>query len=369
MIGQRRRYWAEVDMDAAAHNFIQIRSRLKNETKICCVIKANAYGNGAVQFARLYEKLGADFLAVSNIEEAMQLRLNGIKKPVLILGYTPAECAEILANNNISQAVFSEEYAEKLAMEAKNKNVRLKIHIKLDTGMGRIGFDCKHGDYLKALLSVCKLDVFETEGVFTHFANADSGAEGLQYTKTQFTLFCDAVEKLKENGVTFAIRHCANSGAVLDYPEYQLDMVRAGIILYGLQPASEILNPLSLKETLSLKAIVSQVKTIKKGDCISYGSTFKALYDMRVATVSGGYADGYLRSNGKNGAYILIHGKRAPILGRVCMDQMIVDVTDIENVHLDDVVTIMGEEQNEKIGANEIAALNGTIGYEIICEV
>ncbi len=370
MIGQRKRFWAEVDMDAVADNFSQIRSRIKKQTKICCVIKANAYGNGAVQLARFYEKAGADFFAVSNIEEALQLRLNGIGKPVLIMGYTPADCAEILAKNNISQAVFSEEYAQQLAEEARKKSVRLKIHIKLDTGMGRIGFDCKHGDYyIKALLTVCKQDVFETEGIFTHFANADSGEGGAAYTKMQFTLFCEATEKLKESGVTFAIRHCANSATMLDYPEYQLDMVRAGIILYGLQPAAEILNPLPLKETLSLKSVVSQVKTVQKGDCISYGCTFKAPYDMRVATISGGYADGYWRSNGKNGACVLVHGKRAPILGRICMDQMVVDVTNIEDAKQDDVVTVMGAEQKERIGAEELAELNGTIGYEIICAV
>ena len=369
MIGQRKRFWAEVDLDAAEDNFVQIRSHIKEETKLCCVIKANAYGNGAVQLARLYEKLGADFFAVSNIEEAMQLRLNGIEKPVLILGYTPIECVGILAENNISQAVFSEEYGVRLADEAHKKSVQIKVHIKLDTGMGRIGFDCKHGDSMEALLSVCKNDAIEPEGIFTHFANADSGKIGAEYTKMQFELFCGAVEKLREKGVHFSVRHCANSATVLDYPEYQLDMVRAGVILYGLQPAAEILNPLPLKETLSLKSVVSQVKMIKKGDCVSYGCTFEAPYDMRVATISGGYADGYWRSNGKNGAYVLVHGKRAPIVGRVCMDQMVVDVTNIEDVKQDDVVTVMGAEQNEKIGAKELAELNGTIGYEIICAV
>ena len=369
MLTQRKRYWAEVNLNAVCYNFKQIKSELHKDTKICCVVKANAYGHGAVCLAPLYQNLGADFFAVSNIEEALQLRENGITKPILILGYTPAECVDLLVKYDISQSVFSAEYAESLAEQAKFLNVKIKIHIKLDTGMGRIGFDCKHGECVEEVYEVCRNDAFVTEGIFTHFAIADGGEDGKAYTKKQFECFKDMVDLLEQKGITFAVKHCANSATIADFPEYQLDMVRAGVVLYGLQPSQDVLHPLDLKETICLKAIISQVKVLKKGDSVSYGCTFTADKDMVVATVPAGYADGYWRSNSQNGAYLLVHGKKAPILGRVCMDQLMIDVTDVENVSAGDIVTVMGKDGNEKIDAEDLAVLNHTIGYEILCAI
>lgn len=369
MLTQRKRYWAEVDLDAICHNFEQVKAKVNKDTKICCVVKANAYGHGAVCLAPLYENLGADFFAVSNIEEALQLRENGIRKPILILGYTPADCVDLLAKHNISQSVFSDEYAEKLAFCAEEKKVKIKIHIKLDTGMGRIGFDAKHDSCSEAILKICQKPVFDPEGIFTHFALADGGKGGVSYTGMQYDNFMRTVNELERAGVKFAIRHCANSATIADFPEYQLDMVRAGIVLYGLQPSEEVQNPLDLKETLCLKAVISQIKILKKGDSVSYGCTFTADRDMKIATVPAGYADGYWRSNSKNGAYLLVNGHRAPIVGRVCMDQLMVDVSEIETIRVGDVVTVMGTEGVEKIDAEALARLNHTIGYEILCAV
>lgn len=369
MLTQRKRYWAEVNLDAICYNFEQIRARLCENTKICCVVKANAYGHGAVCLAQLYEGLGADFFAVSNIEEAIQLRENGINKPVLILGYTPAECVELLEKYDISQSVFSAEYAESIANKAMEMGLKIKIHIKLDTGMGRIGFDAKNNSCVEQVCNICKNKSFIPEGIFTHFAIADGGNDGAEYTKMQFEHFTNTVTELENMGVSFAIRHCANSATIADYPEYQLDMVRAGIVLYGLQPSQDVLHPLDLKETLCLKAIISQVKALKKGDSVSYGCTFTADKDMVIATVPAGYADGYWRSNSQNGAYLLVQGKKAPIVGRVCMDQLMIDVTGIDNVSAGDIVTVMGTDGTEKIDAESLAVLNDTIGYEILCSI
>ena len=202
-ISKRKRFWAEIDMNAAEHNFNLIKSKLKKGTKICCVVKANAYGHGAVYLSKLYEKLGADFFAVSNIEEAMQLRNNGIKAPILILGYTPTSCASILAENNISQSVFSYSYAKELSKAAQGEGINVKIHIKLDSGMGRIGFDCIHNreSLVSAVAEVCNMAGLEKEGIFTHFALADEGENGAEYTKKQYERFTLAIEDLSKMGI------------------------------------------------------------------------------------------------------------------------------------------------------------------------
>lgn len=370
---QHKRFWAEIDLDCASWNFKTIKSNLQQNTKLCCVIKANAYGHGAVQLAKLYSKLGADYFAVSNLEEGMQLRKNGIKEPILILGYTSPDCADILSEYSITQSVFSDEYAYQLEECARKANVSIKIHIKLDTGMGRIGFYAKDGlenaSNLESVLNVCKLDHLIPEGIFTHFSSADEGEKGSSYTKMQYENFMKAIQNIEKNGIKFSIRHCANSAAIFDYPEYHLDMVRAGIVLFGAMPSCDMKNSADLKPVMSLKAVVSQVKTIDKGEYISYGRTFETPEKMKVATIPVGYADGFLRANSINGTKLLIKGKRGSILGRVCMDQLILDVSDVENVNAGDTVTVIGKQNEDEITVNELAKRNGTINYEILCSV
>lgn len=366
-----RRTWAEINLDAAAHNYKEIRKRASKSAMLCCVIKADGYGHGAVMLAHLYEKLGADWFAVSNIEEAMQLRSAGIKKPVLILGYTPAECAEMLSENNISQAVYSLEYAEALNECAEKAGVKIKIHLKLDTGMSRIGLLCQsRSEDNKAVsdgFNICSMPSFETEGVFTHFAVADEGEDGEDFTINQFDNFMYTVKRLEQMGVKFKVRHCANSGAIEDYPQMHLDMVRAGIVLYGLAPSVKIKNPLDLQSVMELKSAVSHTKEIHPGMTVSYGRTYTADKTARLATIPVGYADGYVRSVAKDG-YVLLHGKRAKIRGRICMDQCMVDISDIEDVKIGDAATVFGREKNAP-SADDIARWIGTINYEVTCIV
>ena len=370
-ISKRKRFWAEIDMNAAENNFNLIKSKLKSGTKLCCVVKANAYGHGAVYLSKLYEKLGADFFAVSNIEEAMQLRNNGISTPILILGYTPTSCASILAENNISQSVFSLSYAKELSKSAKADGVNVKIHIKLDSGMGRIGFDCIHENdkMLEGIADVCNMEGLVSEGVFTHFAVADEGVDGAEFTKLQYERFSKAIDELSNRGINFKIKHCANSATTFEYPEYHLDMVRVGVVLYGVAPSHKVRGCEDLVPVMSLKSVISMIKEIEEGDTVSYGCTFKAEKKTKIATAPVGYADGFWRSNAENGTQMLIRGQRVNIVGRVCMDQLMLDVTDVKGVREGDYITLIGVDREESITADDLAKNNGTIGYEMICSI
>lgn len=363
------RTWAQVDLDAVAQNYRTIRGALPAGVKLCCVVKANAYGHGASKLAPLYQRLGADWFAVSNIEEALQLRRCGITRPVLILGYTPVSCAETLARENFSQCVYSAEYGRLLSQQAQSAGVTVKIHIKLDTGMGRLGFQVpgEGEDSVAGAAGVCRLPGLAPEGIFTHFASADEGAGGDDFSNRQVDLFVSALNQLKAEGITFAIRHCANSAALSDHPECRLDMVRAGIVLYGLQPSGDLRQPLPLTPAMSLKSVVSHVKTVAPGTTISYGRTFVAQQEMKIATVPIGYADGFWRQNSPAGAKLTLRGQQAPILGRVCMDQLMLDVTHIPDVTMGDEVTVFGTAP--AMTAEEMAVANGTIGYEVVCAV
>lgn len=362
----QKRTWAEIDLDAVEHNYKTIRSRLNDNTKICCVVKANGYGHGAVQLSKLYEKFGADYLAVSNIEEAIQLRNADVSLPILILGYTDPRCASDLAKYHISQCVFSFEYGQVLAKNAVDQGVEVIIHIKLDTGMGRIGFQCVEEELDKAA-EVCGMDGLKVEGIFTHFASADEGDGGKEYTLGQFNKFMAAISHLEAKGISFAIRHCANSAAIFDYPETHLDMVRAGIVLYGLQPSSVLHNPGDLQPVLTLKTIIDHIKMVNPGDCISYGREYRADHEIRIATIPIGYADGLWRSNFRNHMVVEVAGKLAPIIGRVCMDQCMIDITEILNAKIDNVVTVYGPSGENSV--DNIADANQTINYEIVCAV
>ena len=363
------RTWAEVDMEAIRHNFQLIRGTLPPSVQLCCVVKANAYGHGASKIAPLYEQMGADWFAVSNIEEALQLRRYGVTRPVLILGYTHESCAALLAEHDLSQCVYSAEYGRRLSAVAAELGVTVKVHIKLDTGMGRLGFQVPGDgeDSVAGAAAVCRLPGLEPEGIFTHFASADEGEDGDGFSNRQMDRFVSAVNQLKAEGITFALRHCANSAALSDYPECRLDMVRAGIVLYGLQPSADLRRPLALRPAMSLRSVVSHVKTVAAGATVSYGHTFTAPQEMRIATVPIGYADGFWRQNGTAGVTLTVRGQRAPILGRVCMDQLMLDVTHIPDVTIGDYVTVFGTDP--AMTAEELAAANGTIGYEVVCGV
>lgn len=360
------RTWAEIDLAALKHNFGIIKS-FADGAKIMAIVKANAYGHSANELAPVLQAEGADFFGVSNIDEAITLRAVGIEKPILILGYTPVEMAKILAENNISQCVYSPEYALGLSNEAVKANTTVKIHIKLDTGMSRLGFDCRN-DNLNGItdaLKACKMPNFVTEGVFTHFCESDrSLSEDDGWTDSQYSRFKKSVEFLEANGISFEIKHCSNSAATLLDGDKKESLVRPGIILYGLLPSDAPEFTKELIPVMTLKSVVSMVKTISKGDTVSYGRTFKADKDMKIATVAAGYADGYPRQlSGK--AYVLINGQKAPILGRVCMDQLSVDVSHIENVKMGDEVVLFGKE----LPVEELARICGTINYELVCSI
>jgi len=364
-----RRTWAEVDLTAAEHNFNIIREKAKY-SKICCVVKADGYGHGAKVLSKLYEDLGADYLAVSNIDEAEELRDYGIKLPMLILGYTPVNDAKRLLKLNLTQAVYDLDFAKALSEKCVELGGKLKIHVKIDTGMSRIGFMCqsfpRDNKSLDEIAEVCSLEGFEAEGIMAHFSVADEGIEGKEYTEKQIDNFDYTVNALKEKGIEFDIIHHANSAGTESYENSHKSMVRAGIILYGLAPSGKLQNALPLKPLMTLKTSVASVKKIYKGTTISYGRTFEADKDMTVATVTIGYADGYFRDYSNKG-YMLLKGKKCRILGRVCMDQTIIDVSDVIDVKIGDEVIVFSA--NESPTADDLANFADTINYEVICAV
>lgn len=360
-----RRTWAEIDEKALLHNFEIIKQTAKS--KICAVVKANAYGHGVEIVAPALQKAGADFFAVSNIEEAVELRESGITKPILILGYTPCEYVCELEKYDISQCVYSLEYAKELSNEVASYNFKIKVHLKLDTGMSRIGFDCR-SDSLNGIddaITAANLDGFEIEGIFTHFAVSDRNADQEDgFTSEQYNRFCKAIDVLKSHNIDPEYKHCCNSAALCQDNDKHLNMCRAGIILYGLTPSADLHLQQDFIPVMSFKSVVSQVKVIKQGDTVSYGRTFKANKDITVATVSAGYADGYSRLL-SNKAEVIINGRRAKIIGRVCMDQFCIDVTNIPDVKRGDEVLLFGGD----LPVEELAEIIGTINYELVCAV
>lgn len=366
-----KRTWTEISLDNAKKNFKLIKEKI-GETKLCCVIKADGYGHGAVSLAALYERLGADYFAVSNLDEAKELRDYNISLPILILGYTPEENAVDLAELNISQAVYSLEYAKALSEQCEINKIEIKVHIKLDTGMSRIGFMCQEfprdNNSIEEIKNACNLEGLKPEGVFTHFCVSDSDAEGKEFTERQYDNFRHTINSLKENGVNFEIVHCSNSGAIEDYPETYCDMVRAGIILYGLAPSPLLNDRLDLVPCMSMKTVIAHIKTIKKGATVSYGRTFTAEKDMKVATVPVGYADGFIRAYSKGG-YMIVNGKRADIIGRICMDQTMLDISDIDDVNIGDEVLVFGSGENGERTADDLAVCSDTINYEVVCTI
>jgi len=367
-----KRTWAEISLNAIEHNYNVIRNKVADDTKVCCVIKADGYGHGAVELSQIYEKLGADFFAVSNIDEGIEIRKSGSKLPIVILGYTPVSEAENLAEYDISQAVFSLEYAKELSEKCVEEDCICKMHIKVDSGMSRIGFMCQEfprDEYsIEEICEACCLPNLEVEGLFTHFCVSDEDAEGREFTNKQYENFIHVRDSLKKRGVDISVVHCSNSGAIEDYPETCCDMVRAGIILYGLAPSSKLADRLDLVPAMTLKTVVAFVKEVQKGATISYGRTFTADRKMKIATVPIGYADGFIRQKAKNG-HMMVNGKKAKIVGRICMDQTMLDVTDIEDVKTGDEVVVFGTGENGEPTADSLAENTGTINYETVCLV
>lgn len=360
------RTWAEIDIDALVHNFDIIKKEAAG-AKLMAVVKADAYGHSARIVAPILEQHGADAFAVSNIEEAITLRGCGITRPILVLGYTPVSMAAQLYLNDISQCVYSPEYAAALSERACADGVKVKVHIKLDTGMSRLGFDCRDEKLsgIEDAVTAARLKGFIFEGIFTHFAASDrteTSEDG--FTDKQYSRFCTAAERFEKAGIRPKYRHCCNSAAFCLDSDKHFDMCRPGIILYGLTPSSDLKLKEAFVPVMTVKSVVSMVKTIKKGDTVSYGRTFTAENEMKIATVTAGYADGYPRLLSNKG-YVLINGKRANIIGRVCMDQLSVDVSDIDNVKQGDEVILFGK----TLPVEELADMCGTINYEIICGI
>ncbi|MCR5652298.1 MAG: alanine racemase [Ruminococcus sp.] len=366
-----RRTWCDISLDNARANFRLIKSKT-GDIKLCCVVKADGYGHGAAALASLYEEMGADYLAVSNIDEAKELRDNDIKLPVLILGYTPVENARELFELNITQSVYSLEYAKALSGMCEKYNLTIKVHIKVDSGMSRIGFMCQEfprdNNSIEEIKEACSLKGLLPEGIFTHFCVSDSGDEGKEFTQKQFGNFEHTVNSLKENNIDFEIVHCSNSGATLDYPETYCNMVRAGIILYGLKPSPVCGNNAGLRPVMSMKTVIAHIKTIEKGASVSYGRTFISDKELKIATVPVGYADGFIRAYSKDG-YMIVGGKKAPIIGRICMDQTMLDITDIPDVHIGDEVLVFGTGENGERTADDLAECADTINYEVVCNI
>ena len=369
MIQYLKRTWAVIDLDAIAHNVRTIQSSLQPGCRVMAIVKADAYGHGAGYVSRTLRDAGVTWFGVSNLEEALQIREAGIAQSILILGYTPPCEAARLAEYAITQTVFDADYAAQLSQAALAAGVNIRVHVKIDTGMSRLGFLCQNKDDIPAavqtLETVCRLPGLIPEGIFTHFASADEQDDG-GYTKKQFDCFMALIEAMKERGVHFALRHCCNSAGTLRYPEMHLDLVRPGLILYGLAPDDWMRSFLPLEPAMTLKTVVSMVKSVPGGTSVSYGRIFTTADTTRLATVPIGYADGYPRAmSGK--AYMLLGGKRVPVVGRVCMDQCVLDVTDIEDVHEGMTVTVFGCDDEACIPVEEYSAWCSTINYETIC--
>ena len=360
-----KRVYARINKDALFHNISEIRRKAGSSVKIAAVIKADAYGHGALETARVIDSV-ADCYAVAVMEEAVSLRENGIKKPIMILGHTSPYFYDDALRYDIALTVYSEDAAVMLSERAARHGRAGKIHIALDTGMSRIGFPLG-SESVSAIKRISMLPCIEIEGVFSHFATADE--KNKDFSLLQLSRFDEMCENLKRAGVNIPLRHICNSAGIMELPHCHYEMVRAGIILYGLYPSDEVdKSIISVKPALELKSHVVNLKTVPAGTGISYGQTYITQKEAKIATIPVGYADGYPRLLSNKGR-VLIRGRFAPITGRVCMDQFMVDVTDIPGASMMDEVTLIGRDGENEITADEIARLSDTINYEIVCGI
>lgn len=365
MFKNLRPVWAEVDLDKMARNMREIRKQARSKD-IIAVIKADGYGHGALDIAPVLLENGATRIAVAVITEAIELRKGGIEAPIMILGYTPGTFKEELVKYHIEQTVFTYELAKELSDEAVRINETAKIHISVDTGMGRIGFLPTKENALE-VLKISKLPNIEIVGLFTHFAVADE--KNKEYTKKQVEKYNYFYNLLVEEGINIPIRHVSNSASIIDLEDIHYDAVRPGIILYGYYPSNEVnMDKIKLEPAMTVKANIVHIKKLPKGESISYGRKFSTERETIVGTIPVGYADGYTRLLFGKGK-VIVNGKFAPIIGRICMDQFMVDLTDVGEVKVSDEVILLGSDGKLKYDADDIAEDLGTINYEVICAV
>ena len=360
-----KRCWTEIDLEVIKNNYLTYKSSLPHGMKAAAVVKADAYGHGDCAVARMLMDAGADYFAVSNIKEAIRLRRHGIKGEILILSYTPCECADMLYEHDITQALVSREHAKSLSLASKS---RIKCQFAVDTGMNRIGLDGENPDECeKTIREYAKS--FNLNGIFTHLCVADGEeASDKAFTSRQIQLFRDVADRIHDLNLPYV--HCMNSAGGLFHTQKDAfgNLARLGIVLYGLKPDIANTLPDGIKPAMTWKTVVAMVKKIYPGETVGYGRTYTANSEIDVATLPVGYADGYNRLLSNRG-YVEINGKKAPVIGRVCMDQITVDVTGIPNVKQGDEVILMGNGTSAALTADKMAQLTGTIGYEIVCDI
>jgi alanine racemase len=351
---------AEIDLDAARHNITTLKRHIGDDVRMMAVVKANAYGHGAVPFAQTALECGASYLAVACADEGVQLRRGGISAPVLVMGYSqPAEMKRI-AEYNLTPTINDTAQAQALSEAARTLGVKTTVHLKVDSGMNRYGSDA--GELVKLAQAISRMRPLDMEGLFTHFARSDESDKS--WTDQQFERYCIAKDELRKAGFEFRLYHCANSAAVMELPKTHMNMVRTGTALYGLYPSREVSKDIKLRPVMSLKSRVGRVHALKPGDGVSYGYTFVAKENARVALIPVGYGDGYKRSL-SNIAPVLIHGHRVQVAGRVCMDQTVLNVSDVDDVCVGDEVVLIGRQGDQEIPVEELADLTGTINYEV----
>ncbi|ADG92611.1 alanine racemase [Arcobacter nitrofigilis DSM 7299] len=360
-----RAVWTEINLDNLAHNMRETRRITNIDSKITAVIKADGYGHGAVAIAKTLLENGADRFAVATLSEALLLRNSFSDVEILVLGYTPEHLAKDIIENNIIQTIYTLKQAKEFSRVAISLNKNLVVHIKLDTGMHRLGMPFSE-ETIETILDISKHEGLFIEGIFTHFAIADNIDK--KYTKQQVEKFTFIVNSLEEKGLNIPIKHVSNSAAIIDLPEFNFDMVRAGIMLYGLYPSKDVNhNLINLKEVMCLKANISQVKELEANCGVSYGLTYKCEKKSKVATLPIGYADGYTRMlSGK--AKVLVNNTKVPVIGSICMDQCIIDVTGLD-VNMGDEVILFGGNNPNAIAIDDISNLLNTINYEIVCMI
>ncbi|WP_248733957.1 alanine racemase [Neobacillus rhizosphaerae] len=356
--------WVEISLEKIRDNFLQFRQFVHPDSKIMAVVKADGYGHGGVEIATAAIDAGADYLGVALLDEALQLREDGILEPILILGYTPTRSIKVAILKNITITVFDHEVLDEIIVQSSILGKTARIHLKIDSGMSRIGVFSHEDALILAKKASAAPQVF-LEGIFTHFAHADG--EDTTYTNSQFKRFQSVVEYLANNDIHVPLKHCCNSAATMKYPEMHLDMVRVGVALYGMYPDSSLKNHLlQLKQAMSLKTKIAALKMVSVSQPISYGCTWKPDRESIIATLPLGYADGLSRLLSNHGE-VLVLGQFSPITGRICMDQTMIDVTDIDHCHVGDEVTIFGHSLSSFQSVDQIAQLMGTINYEVVC--
>lgn len=371
--------WAEVDLSAYAHNIKELRRITRSDARLMAVVKADGYGHGAAAVAREALQNGAQFLGVARVNEAVQLRETGLNAPILIFGYSPPDCAETLIDYDLIQTVYTPAAAAALSEKSRRLGKSINVHLKVDSGMGRLGLVLNAPTTTSAAIAVpasnpireaqaiARLAGLEIQGIFTHFATADSADKS--YATGQLERFMDFIEQLRRIGIEPPLKHAANSAALIDMPDSHLDLVRPGIATYGLYPSDEVnKNNVDLKPVMTLKSRIIHLKKVPAGFNVSYGITYRTPKPTTIATVPVGYADGFNRRLSSRG-YMLVHGQRVPVVGRVCMDLTMIDVGALSDVAIEDEVVVFGKQQGEAITADEIAGGLNSINYEVVTAI